>query len=62
LVNGMLCFAVLCSIMPLAGGIDWAVSIVIYGTIDLTSAFYSQGYGELMCFDAILKVCLYYLV
>jgi hypothetical protein len=39
---------------PIAGGINWAVSIVIYGTADLTSAFYSQGCDELMCFKAIL--------
>jgi hypothetical protein len=49
LVNGMLCLVVLCSMVPLAGGIDWAISIVIYGTRIRPNALYRTGCSE--CID-----------
>jgi hypothetical protein len=31
-----------------SGRVHWAISIVIYGTADLTNAFYNQGCDESM--------------
>jgi hypothetical protein len=39
---------------PIAAGIDWAISIVIYETADLTSVFHSRRCEDLLYLRMIL--------